>query len=184
MFEDQYLANVTIFAGNFAPRGWAFCQGQLVSIAQNSALFSLIGTIYGGDGQVTFALPDLRSRVAVHAGQMPGGSTYVIGEVAGVESVTLTTGQMAAHNHAFVSAAGNPTANSAAGALSDPTNAVPAVISAANVYAAAGTGSVMATFNCSTTTAPTGQNQPFTLQSPYLAMNYVICMEGIFPSRN
>ncbi len=184
MFEDQYLANVTIFAGTFAPRGWAFCQGQLISIAENSALFALIGTIYGGDGQVTFALPDLRSRVAIHAGQAPGFSNYELGQAAGVESVTLVTGQLPPHTHAFVSISGAPTVNTTAGTVSDPTNAVPALVSGTNAYAAASTGNVMATFTCNTNTAVTGQNQPFAIQSPYLAMNYVICMEGIFPSRN
>ncbi|MBO9566677.1 MAG: phage tail protein [Niastella sp.] len=184
MFEDQYLANVAIFAGNFAPRGWALCQGQLISIAQNSALFSLIGTIYGGDGQVTFALPDLRSRVAIHQGQAPGRPNYVLGQVGGVENVTLVVGQLPAHTHPFVSAAGAPTVNTTAGTVSDPTNAVPALVSGTNAYAAASTGNVMATFTCNTNTVATGQNQPFAIQSPYLAMNYVICTEGIFPSRN
>ncbi len=184
MFEEQYLANITIFAGNFAPRGWALCQGQLISIAENSALFALIGTIYGGDGQETFALPDLRSRVAIHAGQAPGMSNYVLGQVGGTESVILIATQLPPHAHPFVSASGIPAASSNAGTLSDPTNAVPARVAATNVYAAASTGNAMATFTCSVTTAITGQNQPFALDSPYLAMNYVICTEGIFPSRN
>ncbi len=94
MFTEPYLANVTIFAGNFAPRGWAFCRGQLLSIAENSALFALIGTTYGGDGQVTFALPNLQSRVAIHAGQGPGLSTYIIGQMSGTESVTPTSNQL------------------------------------------------------------------------------------------
>ncbi|AXY75047.1 phage tail protein [Paraflavitalea soli] len=183
MFVDQYLANVTIFAGNFAPRGWAFCQGQLMSISEYTALFALIGTTYGGDGQVTFALPDLRSRVAVHAGQAPGLSTYIIGQAAGTENVTILTTQLASHTHTFVSATGKPTANSAVGTVADPTNAVPAALSI-NAYNSASSGSVMGTATCTATTAPTGQTNPTPIISPFLAMNYIIALEGIFPSRN
>src|ERR1044072_1975604 len=103
MFVEPYLGNVTVFAGNFAPRAWMFCQGQLLAIAENDALFALIGTTYGGDGQVTFGLPDFRSRVAIHQGQGPGLSNYILGQASGTESVTLTTAQCPGHNHQFIS---------------------------------------------------------------------------------
>src|SRR5215213_5859350 len=96
---DPYIGEIRMFAGNFAPRGWALCNGQLLSISQNTALFSLLGTMYGGNGQTTFALPDLRGRVPLHFGQGPGLSNYVEGEVGGTETVTLTTGEMPSHNH-------------------------------------------------------------------------------------
>src|SRR3954469_16478812 len=103
MFTDPYIAQLTIFAGNFAPRAWASCNGQLMSISQNTALFSLIGTIYGGNGQTTFGLPDLRGRAAIHFGQGPGLTNIDIGEVGGTESVTLLTQHLPIHNHPFVS---------------------------------------------------------------------------------
>lgn len=184
MFTEPYLANVTIFAGNFAPRGWAFCRGQLLSISENSALFALIGTTYGGDGQVTFALPNLQSRVAIHAGQAPGLSMYIIGQMAGTESVIPTANQLGSHTHPFVSATGKPTANSSAGTVADPTNAVPAVLAATNLFNTASSGSVMGTATCTATTAPAGQGGPLDIVSPYLAMNYIIAVEGIFPTRN
>lgn len=184
MFADQYLATITIFAGNFAPRGWALCQGQLMAISQNEALFALIGTTFGGDGQTTFALPDLRGRVAIHPGQAPGMGSYELGEVGGSENVTMLVSQLPQHPHTFISAAGTPTGNNIAGTVADPTNAVPALVPTNSVYATAPTGNVMATFTCSTVTATAGQGQPISIISPYLAMNYVIALEGIFPSRN
>src|SRR5512132_2194680 len=96
---DPFIAEIRLFAGNFAPRGWATCDGQLLSIAQNTALFSLLGTTYGGNGQTNFALPDLRGRAAIHQGQGPGLSQYVLGEVGGLENVTLITTQIPAHTH-------------------------------------------------------------------------------------
>src|SRR3982074_3159912 len=100
---EPFVGEIRMFAGTFAPAGWAMCQGQLMAISQNDTLFTLIGTTYGGDGQTTFALPDLQGRVPIHAGQGPGISqTYQIGEKGGVESVTLTTNQIPAHNHAFL----------------------------------------------------------------------------------
>jgi microcystin-dependent protein len=122
MFVEPYLSNVTIFGGNFAPRGWMFCQGQLLAIAAYDALFALIGTTYGGDGQSTFALPDLRSRVAVHPGQGSGLSMYTLGQMGGVENVTLLSSNMPAHTHTVLTIAGNPGANNSAGTTDNPTN--------------------------------------------------------------
>lgn len=183
MFTQPYLAQVSIFAGNFAPRGWAFCQGQLMSISENSALFALIGTTYGGDGQETFALPDLRGRVAIHAGNAPGMSTYVLGQMAGTENVTVLAAQLPAHTHPYVSASGNPTANSGPGNVDDPHNAVPAV-PGLTMYNTATTSSVMGTTTCTANTPPAGQGLPIPIMSPYLVLNYIIALEGIFPSTN
>src|SRR3954470_22596670 len=132
---DPFIGQIILFAGNFAPKGWAFCSGQLLSIAQNSALFSLLGTTYGGNGQTTFALPDLRSRVPIHAGQGPGLTNYVQGEQTGVENVTLTTPQLPAHTHAVngvasggnqASPAGGSPAIESTGTSLDYSNAAPA----------------------------------------------------------
>ncbi len=125
MFDQAYLGNITIFAGNFAPRDWMFCNGSLLAISEFDALFSLIGTIYGGDGQTTFALPNLQSRVAIHAGTL-SGNTYIQGEMAGTETITLTQNQMPSHSHPFVSASGNPPASSGGGNQGSPAGNVAA----------------------------------------------------------
>lgn len=184
MFVEPYMANVTIFAGNFAPRSWAFCNGQLLSIDVYTALYALIGTTYGGDGVTTFALPDLRGRVAIHAGQGPGLSSYVIGQQAGTESITFNTLQIPIHNHPFVSASGAPGGNSSNGTVADPTGAVPAQLAGSSLYSSATSGSIMGDSSCITNTVITGGNQPISIMQPFLAMNYIICTEGIFPSRN
>jgi microcystin-dependent protein len=180
---DGYIAEIKMFAGNFAPRNWALCQGQIMSIAQNTALFSLLGTTYGGNGQTTFALPDFRGRVAVGTGQGPGLANKDLGEVSGVENVTLVVTQIPAHSHAATinvnSNAGtlsNPTGNYLAGGQDATANPIP-------TYAAASTPA--ATLNASTVTGGnTGGSQPHSNMQPYLGMNYIICLFGIFPSRN
>src|SRR6218665_1589173 len=127
MFIEPYLGNVSIFSGNFAPRAWMFCQGQLLAIAQYDALFALLGTTYGGDGQTTFALPDLRSRVAVHAGQGQGLSNYVLGEVGGTESTTLLSINLPVHTHSVVSLTlQQPASTATTSGVSSPQNAYPA----------------------------------------------------------
>ena len=184
MFTNPYLANVTIFAGNFAPLGWMLCQGQLISISQNSALFALLGTTYGGDGQTTFGLPDLRSRAAIHAGQGPGLANYVIGQLGGQENVTMLQGQLPVHTHTFTSLTGGPGASNAAGTTAgDPTNSVAAVITGINSYNTSGTAKMASSANTPNTVAA-GSNQPFSNLPPFLVMNYIICVEGIFPTQN
>ncbi|MDX6255763.1 MAG: hypothetical protein QOJ11_2097 [Frankiales bacterium] len=168
MLTSPFLGEIRIFGFNFNPRGWATCQGQLMSISQNTALFALLGTQYGGNGQTTFALPDLRSRIALGQGQGPGLSAYVIGELAGSETVTLLQSQLPAHTHA------QPVTNAAASA-SRPNNTVPA---AGGSYAAAGDGGSFVP------TSVTGGNQPFGILPPVLVVNYCIALQGIFPSRN
>lgn len=182
MFDQPYLGNVTVFAGNFAPLGWMFCNGQLLAISEYDALFALIGTTYGGDGQSTFALPNFQSRVGVHTGTL-SGNTYILGQMAGTESVTITTNQMPAHNHPFVSATGNIPASSSTVNLATPTNNVPAV-SPVNIYNPSGDGLGMAPGVASGNTGTGGGSQPFEILSPYLAMNYIIAVFGIFPTQN
>ena len=183
MFIDPYMANVTIFAGTFAPRSWMFCNGQLLAIAQYNALFALIGTTYGGDGQTTFALPDLRSRVAIHTGQGPGLSNYVIGQPGGTESVTLTTNQLPAHTHSVTSLTGNPGASGVAGTANIATGNVPALTTNIQCYDSAGAAALLQS-SINSSTPISGSSNPIAIGAPYLAMNYIICVEGIFPSRN
>ena len=168
-----YVGEIRLFAGNFAPNGWAFCDGQLLSIAENEVLFELIGTTYGGDGQVTYALPDLRGRVPVHQGQGPGLSSYVAGQAGGVENVTLTAGQMPAHTH------GLRASTQAAKAADDQTNAYGASTSA-NYY---GSGTPNVPMDAGTL-ANTGGGLPHGNVAPFTALNYIISLFGVFPSQN
>jgi len=171
--SEPFLGMIIIVPYNFAPRGWAFCNGQILSIAQNTALFSLLGTTYGGNGQTTFALPDLRGRFPNSAGQGPGLSNYDLGQVSGTESVTLTINNMPGHTHTFAPPAVNDDASSTI-----PVGNAPATASA-NTFAPNPTAA-MAGGN----TGITGGSQPFSPMNPYLTLNYCIALEGIFPSRN
>jgi len=167
-------ALIRLFPYNFAPRGFAYCNGQLLPIAQNTALFSLLGTTYGGNGQTTFALPDLRGRVALSSGQGPGLSNYDLGQFGGEETVTLTNVEVPVHNHLVV-------AHNSNGAYARPQGRVPGRLSGGTTgYAAASNGATMAP----ATITPTGGGQPHTNVQPYLTLNYCIALEGIFPSRN
>ncbi|MDQ6804015.1 MAG: tail fiber protein [Actinomycetota bacterium] len=170
--SEPFLGEIRMFGFNFAPQGWAMCNGQTLSISQNTALFSLLGTQYGGNGQTTFALPDLRSSVAMHQGQGPGLSPYVIGEKAGTESVTLTSAQMPQHNHSVV-------ANGGSGTTTRPGGGVPARTTE-DIYAAAPDGTTMNPGMIGNT----GGSQPHTNIQPYLVVNFCIALQGIFPSRN
>lgn len=172
--STPFLGVISMFGGNFAPRGYALCQGQLQSIAQNDALFALLGTTYGGDGQVTFALPDLRGRAPIHQGNLAGGSTYVIGQVLGTETVTLTASQMPAHNHTL-GASSNP------GSGAGPTGAVWAAYTAGQNYAAAASANTAMNTGA---LSVSGGNQPHENRQPYLGINFIIALEGVFPSRN
>jgi microcystin-dependent protein len=168
--SEPFLGQISIFGFNFPPRGWALCNGQILPIAQNTALFSLLGTMYGGNGQTTFGLPDLRSRVPVHFGQGPGLSSYTQGQAGGTETVTLNQNQMPAHSHLA-------TANNASATASRPAGAVP---SGGGAYAATSDGTTM---NPSFI-GSTGGSQPHDNIQPYLVLNFSIALEGIFPSRN
>lgn len=171
---EPYIGQITIFAGNFAPRGWAFCEGQLLSIAQNTALFSILGTTYGGDGRTTFALPDLRGRAPIHAAQGPGLSNYALGQQGGTETTTLTVNQLPAHAHTTQVFSNTDPATS-----TTPTNTVLANSGEVPIYANASNQTL-----AGPTTGLSGANQPFDTRQPYLAINYIIALQGIFPSRN
>ena len=187
-----------MFGGNFAPRGWAFCDGQLLSIAQNTALFSILGTTYGGDGRTTFALPDLRGRAPIGPRQGPGLSDYRLGQRGGVETVTLNITQMPSHNHATQ----NNTAADQHIQLStdDAVNETPAPgdVPAVGNYTSGLTSQKVKNFGPANNTVNgqtisanaglnilnTGGNLPHTNVQPYLAVNYIIALVGVFPSRN
>ncbi|MES2773935.1 MAG: tail fiber protein [Bacteroidota bacterium] len=174
---EGYLAEIRMFGGNFAPRGWAFCAGQIMSIAQNTALFALLGTTYGGNGQTTFALPDLRSRSSVGTGSGPGLPSIDLGEQAGSATETLLISNLPAHNHTL--AVNNNTTGMAADASGNYLNAK--TESAESVVA--GAASAPANLNAASLSIA-GGSQPFNNRQPYLGMNFIVCMEGIFPSRN
>jgi microcystin-dependent protein len=177
------IAEIRMFAGNFAPRNWAFCSGQLLSIAQNTALFSLLGTTYGGNGQTTFALPDLRSRTAVGTAQGQGLSNINLGEQAGTENVTLTTNNLPAHNHTAAASGFYPGGYAERPAATDsPVNNYHSIMAGTNLYSTT-MDTTLAAFSLPAL-SPSGGGQPVPHRSPYLGMNYIICMFGIFPSRN
>jgi len=176
---DGTIGVVTTFAANFAPRNWAMCNGQLMSIAQNTALFSILGTTYGGNGQTNFALPDLRGRVPVHTGQGPGLSNYSLGQVGGTETATLNSNQIPAHAHNGLATL-KQSASSDDGSDSTPNGAYPSRF----------TGAYSTTTNTNMLPPPNGNtglaggSQPFSIRPPFLTLNYIICLFGIFPSRN
>jgi microcystin-dependent protein len=172
---SPYIGEIRMFGGNFAPLNWHFCDGSLIAISENVALFQLLGTIYGGDGVQTFALPDLRSRVPVHQGTLVG-TPYLIGQVAGTETVTLTTQQMPAHNHLMQASNTSPQL-SPNNALPGPTNTTAGT---AHLYGPAGTKP--------TTLNPIslkmdGGSQPHNNLQPFVAINFIIALFGIFPSQ-
>lgn len=172
--EPSYIGEIKLFAGNFAPLGWAFCDGSVIGINANEALFKLIGTTYGGDGLATFALPDLRGRVPLNFGQGNGLSLRKLGESGGAETVVVTSEQLPAHKHI-------PQANSGAG-NSDSVAAHYWSGSAKTAQFAA--DSTTDTTMNSKAIGANGDNQPHENMLPFLALNFIICMEGVFPSRN
>jgi microcystin-dependent protein len=168
-----YVGEIRLFAGNFAPNGWMFCQGQQLPISENEVLFQLIGTTYGGDGEETFNLPNLAGRVPVHMGQGPGlQQSYQIGESAGVESVTLTVQQIPNHNHAWLASTGGGTSNTP----KDNVTAAPPVM---KLYKATTPADPLP----ATLVQPTGGSQPHENLMPYIAINYIISLFGVFPSQ-
>ncbi|MEO6238459.1 MAG: tail fiber protein [Vicinamibacterales bacterium] len=185
---QPYVGEIILVAFNFAPAGWAFCQGQLLPISQNDTLFQLIGTTYGGDGQTNFALPDLRGRVPIGPGQGIGLQNYNFAEPGGEESETLTLQQLASHGHAINSTAVTAAAKcrTTAGNLRTPVGAVPAVEAAGVTmpYSDAAPDAVMYAdpVNVSGSTAAAGSAGPHDNRQPYLALNYCIALSGIFPS--
>ncbi|MDA8454764.1 tail fiber protein [Acidovorax sp. GBBC 3334] len=176
MAADPFIGEISIFAGNYAPRGWAFCWGQILSISSNAALFSLLGTTYGGNGQSTFALPDLRGRVPLGTGQLPGGNFYTQGQVGGQESVALNITNMPMHNHNTTVSVSSGTGNSGAPngrylAASDRRD---------NQYTSQSPDGTLA----GVMTGIAGNSMPHENMQPYLSLNFIIALVGTFPSRN
>jgi microcystin-dependent protein len=169
---EPYIGEIRMFAGTFNPVGWEFCNGQLMPISENEALFQLIGTTYGGDGESTFALPNLQSRVPVHAGQRAGSlNTYVLGEMVGVEQVTLTVQQIPAHVHPMMGTTNAATTRDPVGAL--PGQAVPQAYTNRMTPAAASAQAI----------SPVGGSQPHENMQPYLCINFIISLFGVFPTQ-
>jgi len=171
--SNPYIGEIRMFGGSFAPAGWAMCDGQLIAIAENDALFTLIGTTYGGDGQETFALPDLRGRLPIHQGTGPGLSTYTIGEKAGVESVTLTSNQYPQHTHPFMGS----------GATASATNPQTNVMAAPNTFDFYSSDPLSAQM-APNLINPVGGNQPHDNMMPFLAVTFIISLFGVFPRQS
>jgi microcystin-dependent protein len=173
--SSPYIGEIRIFGGSFAPAGWAFCAGQLMPISENDALFTLIGTTYGGDGQETFGIPDLRGRVPIHMGQLSGGGqTFQIGENAGTESVTLTVQQIPAHTHPMLASTNPGVSASAQGNIICSSPSI-------NLYIE---GQAPDTPLNNQVVTPVGGSQPHENMQPYLTISYIISLFGIFPTQN
>lgn len=182
---ETFLACILLWPCNFAPTGWAFCAGQLLSISQNSALFSLLGTTFGGNGQTTFGLPDMRSRIPIGVGQGLGLSSYVLGQVGGTETVTLTINNLPSHAHSFTISASNAQATVSTPAAGSNTLAAPydgVAFNSVNGYNNLAPNTALNVG--STTTGLAGNNLPFSNTQPYLGLNYIIALQGIYPSRS
>lgn len=170
--SEPFVGEIRMFAGNFAPRGWAFCDGQLLAVSQNDALFSLFGTIYGGDGRTTFGLPDVRGRVPLHAGTGPGLSARRLGAKGGAERETITTNQMASHSHDFRASPATANQGAPGGHLLAGNPPVP-VYSTTDPSLSLASGAI----------SNTGGSQPHTNLAPTLCINFIVSLFGIYPSR-
>jgi len=168
--SQPYIGEIRMFAGNFAPVGWMFCEGQLLSIAENEALFALIGTTYGGDGQTTFALPDLRGRLPIHQ-----GAGVALGQQSGVEQVTLTASQLGAHTHAFQASANQASSTT-------PGNQLPAITQAFSITPY-GTAAPLVQLSPNSVSS-VGGSQPHDNFQPYLCIDFIISLFGVFPSQS
>jgi microcystin-dependent protein len=179
---DPFIAQITVFGCNFAPRGWAMCQGQIMSIAQNTALFSLLGTNFGGNGTTTFLLPDLQGRAPIGFGQGPGLSNYTIGERSGAESAPIAAVSYPTHSHTLFAAASAATGNGPGGLIEaeGQTGGRGGTINLA-LYSASGTPTPLAS---AALTAAAGGGQPHNNLQPYLTLNFCIALNGIFPPRS
>lgn len=185
------MAEIRLFAGNFSPKSWAYCNGQLLAIATNTALFSLLGTTYGGDGRTTFALPDFRGRHPLSAGQGPNLPNYVLGELTGVQSTTLLLTNLPNHTHILN---GSPTITVrqpcyvGEGTGNEPENNYPATPSGGAQMYGTPADDTMKTYDLAPVSnlmaGASGGSQPISIGSPFLGINYIICMFGIFPSRD
>lgn len=171
---DPFVAEIRVFPFNFAPKGWAFCNGQLLPLSQNTALFSLLGTTYGGDGKSTFALPDLEGSVPMHPGQGPGLQLYDLGQTGGSETVTLLQSEMPAHNHSLMSANDDPAESN------DPTNNV---LARSTLFAYSAAVTPLVQMAVPQALAPAGGGLPHNNMMPYLTLSFCIALQGVFPAR-
>ena len=170
---QPYIGEIRMFAGNFAPNGWMFCEGQTIPISENDALFTLIGTTYGGDGQETFNLPNLASRIPIHKGTGPDGINYPQGQMAGTEQETLTIQQIPNHTHAFVASLNPATGNTPVGNLLGEQGTI-------NLFLVDTPGSPMNAQSAQ----PAGGSQPHENNQPFLVINFIISLYGIFPTQS
>jgi len=178
--DTPYIGMIMMFTGNFEIRGWAYCNGQTLSIAQNTALFSILGTTYGGNGQTTFMLPNLQGRAPIGMGGAPGLSRYALGQTGGFEQVTLTANQLPAHTHTAVM-----NGTSAAAASGSPAGALLATQPRTGTVLPFATGAADTPMaNTAVQVSNTGGSAPVGIMQPYLAINYLIALQGIYPSRN
>ncbi|ASZ10371.1 tail fiber protein [Chitinophaga pendula] len=186
---EPFIALICMFGGNFAPRGWATCWGQIISIAQNTALFSLLGTTYGGNGQTTFALPDFRGRAPIGYGQGPGLPGYELGQIGGTPNITLTIAQMPMHTHVGVVTISVSNESGTTGTAAAGTNTLATFLDSVGGNEVYGynnktPNTALVPTTAGTVIQPAGGSQPFSIMQPYIAMNYIIALEGIYPSRN
>lgn len=170
---QPYVGEIRMFGGNFAPAGWMFCEGQILSISENETLFQLIGTTYGGDGQSTFALPDLRGRVPIHSGTSSSGTTYTLAETGGAEDSTLTANQIPAHTHNLIATSDLADTASPSNAIFSTNPPGSKMFSSAAPTAALNLSSI----------ASAGGSQPHTNFQPYLCVSFIISLFGVFPSQ-
>jgi len=181
---NPFIAQIIMFAGNFAPRGWAFCNGQILSISQYQALFSLIGTTYGGNGTTTFALPDLRGRVPKGIGLGAGLQNVTWGEMGGKEDVVLSIANMPSHSHDGSSLSLSLACNEEDGDSDEPSGKNIGIASAGTPYNSSPNDAVFGGGTISGSTGNQGNNQPFDVQNPFLGINYIIALQGVFPPRS
>jgi microcystin-dependent protein len=174
---DPYIAEIRIFAGNFPPHGWALCDGQLMAISQNTALFSILGTSYGGDGKTTFALPNLQGSCPIHKGQGPGLSDRILGEVGGTPTVTLLSSEIPSHAHTF-------SGQQAQADSTSPSGNFVAVNRNLSPYTAPNAPGLNTQPMNGLALLPAGGSQPHNNKQPYLGLTFIIALQGIFPSRN
>jgi len=187
--SEPFLGEIRMVGFNFAPRGWAFCDASILAISTNTALFSLLGTTYGGNGTTTFGLPDFRGRSPVGMGQGPGLTNITQGEMSGAENVTILSTQMPAHTHLAQDSISIPAVSASTNVAAVPANntvlgPIAAGGRAGTLYSTDAANTTLAPFTSQVTVGPAGGSQPLPIRNPYLGINMVIALEGIFPSRN
>ncbi len=175
--SDPFIGEIRLFAGNFAPLDWAFCDGQIMQIAQNTALYSILGTTYGGDGKTTFALPNLMGRIPLSFGQGPGLTKHELGETFGSETITLSANQMSAHSHSATVKAAN------AGTTNQPQNNLFGKIARSNIYNTPD-AALANMAEGSLSLSNSGGSQPHSNMQPYLTLSFIICVYGLYPVRD